>query len=113
MARASKEPGPRITARARLRPKAQLTLPEEIRRALGVEEGDEIQFAVYEDGTITVRGFVSIPSDEALCFTPGQQAGKGQTSQDVAAGGSAMPASTETMFARLDTLGTGVSDGDL
>ena len=33
--------------------KAQLTLPEEIRRALHVGEGDEVEFAVHDDGTIT------------------------------------------------------------
>jgi len=56
---------PRISARARLRPKAQLTLPEEIRRALDVSEGDEIEFAVHENGMITVRGYVSVPADQA------------------------------------------------
>ena len=55
---------PRIKARARLRPKAQLTLPEEIRRALHISEGDEIEFAVNEDGVIMVRGYVSIPTDQ-------------------------------------------------
>jgi AbrB family looped-hinge helix DNA binding protein len=34
-----------------VRPKAQLTLPEEIRRALHIGEGDEVEFAVQEDGT--------------------------------------------------------------
>lgn len=57
---------PQIRARARVRAKAQLTLPEEIRRALGVDEGDDVEFAVQEDGTITVRGYVSIPTDQAL-----------------------------------------------
>jgi AbrB family looped-hinge helix DNA binding protein len=45
------EPEPRITARVKVRPKAQLTLPEEIRRALHIGEGDEVEFAVQEDGT--------------------------------------------------------------
>jgi AbrB family looped-hinge helix DNA binding protein len=53
----------RTSARARLRPKAQLTLPEEIRSALHVSEGDEIEFLVDEDGTVKVRGYVSVPSD--------------------------------------------------
>jgi antitoxin PrlF len=47
------EPQPRFRARAKVRPKAQLTLPEEIRRAMHVSEGDEIEFAVHADGTIT------------------------------------------------------------
>jgi hypothetical protein len=38
---AKREPEPHLRARVRVRPKAQLTLPEEIRRALHVGEGDE------------------------------------------------------------------------
>jgi antitoxin PrlF len=68
---AMQQPRPRITVRSRLRPKAQLTLPEEIRRALRVSEGDEIEFAVDQDGMITARGFVSIPSDQIRYFIPG------------------------------------------
>ena len=65
---------PQITARARLRPKAQLTLPDPIRQALHVSEGDEVEFAVHEDGVVTVRGFVSVPSEQAWRFRSGQQA---------------------------------------
>jgi antitoxin PrlF len=70
-----KEPPPQTNARARLRQKAQLTLPDPIRQALHVSEGDEVEFAVHEDGVITVRGFVSVPSDQAWYFRSGQQAG--------------------------------------
>ena len=90
---AKQQPRPRITVRSRLRPKAQLTLPEEIRRALRVSEGDEIEFAVDEDGMITARGFVSIPSDQIGYFTPPQH------------GGGAMHGSAEAAFAHLDNLG--------
>lgn len=69
-----KEPQPRTNARARLRQKAQLTLPDPIRQALHVSEGDEIEFAVHEDGVITVRGYVSVPSEQAWYFKSGQQA---------------------------------------
>jgi bifunctional DNA-binding transcriptional regulator/antitoxin component of YhaV-PrlF toxin-antitoxin module len=68
---------PRANARARLRQKAQLTLPDPIRRALHVSEGDEVEFAVHHDGVITVRGYVSVPSDQAWYFTSGQQADGG------------------------------------
>lgn len=71
---AQKELEPRINARAKLRQKAQLTLPDPIRRALRVSEGDEVEFVVHEDGFITVRGYVSVPSDQAWYFTSGQQA---------------------------------------
>jgi AbrB family looped-hinge helix DNA binding protein len=67
-------PHRRVSARARLRPKSQLTLPEEIRRALHVREGDEIEFTVHEDRTISVRGYVSVPADHAWRYTPPQGA---------------------------------------
>jgi antitoxin PrlF len=70
-----KEAGPRINARAKLRPKAQLTLPDPIRQALHISEGDEVEFTVHDDGRITVRGFVSVPSDQAWYFKSGQRAG--------------------------------------
>jgi AbrB family looped-hinge helix DNA binding protein len=66
-----------VLARARLRPKAQITLPEEIRRALRVREGDELEFAVRDDGTITVRGYVSIPSDQLWRYTQRQEDDQG------------------------------------
>jgi antidote-toxin recognition MazE-like antitoxin len=66
----------RRPARRPGRPKAQLTLPEEIKRALHLSEGDEMEFAVHGDGTITVRGYVSIPADQAWFFTPQWLAGE-------------------------------------
>ena len=71
-----------VRARARLRPKAQLTLPEEIRHALRVREGDELEFAVQEDGTITVQGYVSIPSDQLWRYTPRQEDDRGADDDD-------------------------------
>jgi bifunctional DNA-binding transcriptional regulator/antitoxin component of YhaV-PrlF toxin-antitoxin module len=63
-----------VTARARLRPKSQLTLPEEIKRALRVNEGDEVEFRVNENGTITVRGYTSIPTDHPWLYAAQQNA---------------------------------------
>ena len=40
----------------KVRPKTQLTLPEEIRRALHIGEGDEVEFAVHDDGTTFTYG---------------------------------------------------------
>ena len=99
------ELAPRFSARAKVRSKAQLTLPEEIRRAMQVSEGDEIEFAVQADGTITVRGYVSVPSDQAWFFTPEGLAGKQQADDEIAAGGGTVHGSAEAMFAYLGTLG--------
>ena len=99
------EPPPRFSARAKVRPKAQLTLPEEIRRAMHVSEGDEIEFAVQADGTITVRGYVSVPSDQAWFFTPEGLAGKQQADDEIAAGEGTVHESAGAMFVYLGTLG--------
>ena len=94
-----------FSARARVRPKAQLTLPEEIRRALRVGEGDEVEFAVHADGTITVRGYVSVPSDQAWFFTRERLTAKQRVDDEIADGGGTVHVSAEAMFAHLGTLG--------
>src|SRR5215469_3477796 len=100
------EPQPRITARVKVRPKAQLTLPEEIRRALHISEGDEVEFSVHDDGTITVRGYVSIPTDQAWFFTPQWLAGERDADEQIAAGEGTFHATAEDMFGHLDALGS-------
>lgn len=98
------EPEPHLTARVKVRPKAQLTLPEEIRRALHIGEGDEVEFAVHDDGTVTVRGFISIPTDQAWFFTPDWLAGEREADEQIASGHGRVFKSAEEMFAHLDAL---------
>jgi AbrB family looped-hinge helix DNA binding protein len=100
------EPEPHVTARVKVRPKAQLTLPEEIRSALHIGEGDEVEFAVQQDGTVTVRGYISIPTDQAWFFTPQWLAGEREADEDIAAGRGTVHESAEDMFAHLDMLGS-------
>ena len=102
---AKAEPEPRMTVRVKVRPKAQLTLPEEIRRALHIGEGDEVEFAVQEDGTVTIRGYVSIPTDQAWFFTPEWLAGEQEADNEIAAGRGTEHESADAMFAHLDGLG--------
>ncbi len=103
---AKMEPEPHIRTRVKVRPKSQLTLPEEIRRALHIGEGDEVEFAVHNDGTITLRGYVSIPTDQAWFFTPAWLAGEQEADEDIAAGRGTSHESAEDMFAHLDALGS-------
>ena len=105
MPMAKMAPEPRVRSRVRVRPKSQLTLPEEIRRALHISEGDEVEFAIHDDGTITVRGFVSIPTDQAWFFTPEWLAGEREADAEMTAGRGAVHESAEQMFAHLDSLG--------
>jgi antitoxin PrlF len=95
---------PHASARARLRPKSQLTLPEEIRRALHVSEGDEIEFTVREDGTITVRGYASIPTDQLWLY----RAARGVhpvSDEAIATRPGVAHESGEAMFKYLDVMG--------
>ncbi|GAB3652162.1 hypothetical protein GCM10027589_09420 [Actinocorallia lasiicapitis] len=101
-------------ARAKVRAKAQLTLPDEIRKALHIGEGDEVEFSVNDDGTVTVRGFVSIPTDQRWFWTPEWQRGEAQANADLAAGRSTVHHSAEDMFAHLDeTAEKTAEDADL
>ena len=106
---ATHEPRPRICLRARLRQKAQLTLPEEVRQALHVGEGDELEFTVEADGRVTVRGYVSVPTDQAWFFTSERHAGKRQADDEIAMGRGTVHDSGDAMFVHLDNLGTGES----
>jgi antitoxin PrlF len=95
-------PSRRASARARLRQKAQLTLPEEIRRALRVREGDEVEFSVLADGTITVRGYVSVPADQLWLYASQQD---GRLAGDDAASQGSVHQSAQAMFTHLDAMG--------
>jgi len=106
MPAAKAEPEPRLTTRVKVRPKAQLTLPDEIRRALHIGEGDEVEFAVHDDGTVTVRGYVSIPTDQAWFFTPVWLAGEREADEEIAADRGTVHESAEDMFTHLDSLGS-------
>lgn len=50
---------------ARLRPKAQVTIPADIIAALGITEGDVIEFEPRDDGTVTMTGFKRIRARQA------------------------------------------------
>jgi antitoxin PrlF len=88
--------------RVRLRQKAQLTLPEEVRQVLHVGEGDEVEFAVEANGSVTVRGYVSVPTDQAWFFTPDRLAGKRQADDEIAMDKGTVHDSGEAMFVHLD-----------
>ncbi len=69
----------------RIRPKGQITIPEEVRRALRLEEGDLVEVTI-EDGSIVLRPKRLIEASQAWFWTDAWQAGEREASTDIDAG---------------------------
>ena len=74
-----------MVARTTLRAKGQLTLPEEIRKAARLAEGDLLEAEVTEDG-ILLRPQKVIDASQAWFWTPEWQAGEREADAQEAAG---------------------------
>lgn len=72
-------------ARTTLRAKGQLTLPEEIRQAAHLEEGDLFEAELTEEG-ILLRPQKVIDASQAWYWTPEWQEGEREADAQVAAG---------------------------
>lgn len=91
-----------VLARATLRDKAQVTLPPDVRAALHVEAGDELEFHIDPDsGTVTVSGLKTIRADQAWFWSVEWQAGEAEASADLAAGRSEVFRSAEEFLESL------------
>ena len=88
-------------ARAKLRDKGQVTLPPEVRVALGVDEGDVIEFEV-EDGVVTLHGWKMIPAEQAWFWTDAWQSGEREASDDIAAGRTTVHKTADDFLSSLD-----------
>lgn len=71
--------------RTTLRAKGQLTLPEEIRAAARLEEGDLLEAEITEEG-ILLRPQKVIDATQAWFWTPEWQQGEREADADLAAG---------------------------
>ncbi len=90
-------------ARMTLRAKGQLTLPEEIRSAARLEEGDLLEAEVTPDG-ILLRPQKVIDADQAWFWTPEWQAGEREADADIAAGRVETFESGEEFLAALEAI---------
>lgn len=88
--------------RAMMRRKNQLTLPREVAEALHVREGDEVEFAITEDGRVTLRGMTVVPTDQAWFWDPGWQHGEREADGQVAEGRTEEFDDAESMFDALE-----------
>lgn len=86
---------------ATVRAKSQLTLPPEIRSALHVAEGDEVEFTVV-DGAVMLRGLTKVPTDQAWFWDAQWQAGEREASEQIAAGEVTTFGDADDMFDALD-----------
>ena len=91
-----------VHARAQLRRKHQLTLPPQVRDALHLVEGDEVEFTVHADGQVTLRGMTSIPTDQRWFWTEEWQAGEREASEQIAAGDLPVYDDMAALFADID-----------
>jgi antitoxin PrlF len=74
-----------LMARTTLRAKGQLTLPDDIRRAAHLEEGDLLDAEITAEG-ILLRPQKLIDATQAWFWTPEWQAGEREADADRAAG---------------------------
>ncbi|MGH8829365.1 MAG: AbrB/MazE/SpoVT family DNA-binding domain-containing protein [Jiangellaceae bacterium] len=72
-------------ARAVLRSKGQITLPAEIRQALHIRQGDDVDFVLTERGVL-MRGMTTVPADQAWFWSEEWQAGEREASEDIKTG---------------------------
>src|SRR5687767_5388544 len=78
----------------------QVEIPEEIRAAAGIEDGDAVEFTVV-DGRVVLRPF-KIDPDQAWFWTPEWQAKEREVDANLAAGRFERYHSTEEFFAALE-----------
>jgi antitoxin PrlF len=69
----------------KVRPKGQITLPDGVRRAARLSEGDYLEISV-ESGMIVMRPKKLIDADQAWFWTDAWQRGEREASEDIARG---------------------------
>jgi antitoxin PrlF len=87
---------------ATLRAKNQMTLPDAVRGALHVAEGDEVEFVITESGDVLLRGMTKVPADQRWFWDEQWQAGERQATAEIAAGEGETFDDVDAMFDALD-----------
>jgi AbrB family looped-hinge helix DNA binding protein len=86
---------------ARIRGKGQVTLPDNIRRAVNLTEGDYLEVSV-SGGAIVMRPKKLIDADQAWFWSQDWQQGEREASEDIAAGRTRRFASAGEFLDTLD-----------
>jgi antitoxin PrlF len=69
-------------ARVTLRAKGQLTLPDDVRKAAKLQEGDLIEAEVTENGEVILRPLATVDRSQAWFWTPEWQAGEREATEE-------------------------------
>jgi AbrB family looped-hinge helix DNA binding protein len=69
----------------RLRDKGQLTIPDQVRRAVHLEEGDYLAVSIH-DGAIVLEPKTIIDASQAWFWRADWQVGEREASEDIASG---------------------------
>jgi AbrB family looped-hinge helix DNA binding protein len=85
----------------RLRPKGQITIPDDVRRQVRVTEGDYLAVSV-RDGAIVLEPKAVVDASQAWFWTQEWQSGEKEASGDIAAGRTRRFESDEDFLASLD-----------
>ena len=85
-----------------MRAKGQVTIPQDVREAAHLEEGDPIEVVVTADG-ILLRPKKLIDASQAWFWTPEWQQGERAASADVEAGRLTTTVSSEAFLESLDS----------
>jgi antitoxin PrlF len=85
----------------RLRAKGQITIPEDVRRAVHIEEGDYLEMTVQDD-VVVLRPRTVVPKAQAWFWQREWQAGEREASDDIHAG---RTTSFDSQEALLESLG--------
>ena len=88
-------------SRSVIRAKGQLTLPQEIREAAHLSEGDLVEVEMTPDG-ILLRPQKVVDAAQAWFWTPAWQKGEREASADIAAGRLEVFESDDDLLASLD-----------
>ena len=90
--------------KSRLRTKGQITVPSEIRSALGADEGDDLIFYTDENGRVIVSRAQIIPPDQAWFWSERWQRLEREAQADLDAGRVVEFSSVPEALAALDQI---------
>ena len=79
-----------------------LTLPAELRRRLGIEQGSQVELTQRDDGVVELRPVVAVPADQAWFWSDRWQRMEREVDEHVGRGEVIRSDGIDEMFADVD-----------